>query len=185
MHDLLVISGPAGAGKSTVASLVSARLPRSAVVRGDDFFDFLDQGAVVPWLPEAKAQNEMVTRAAAAAAGALTEGFAVVYDGLVAPGFIGSFLDATGLEELSYALMLPPADVCLARVRARTGHGFSDEYELRRQHATFSSSGMETRHRMNVASADPEVIAEDLFDRWQAGSLCLAHPVHGGRLRHT
>jgi adenylylsulfate kinase-like enzyme len=45
--SLLVITGPPGAGKSTVAALVAKRSTPSVLVDGDAFFAFLDQGAMV------------------------------------------------------------------------------------------------------------------------------------------
>ena len=61
--SLLVVTGPPGAGKSTVARLVSQRLDSSVLVEGDAFFGFMDQGAIAPWLAEADAQNEIVVGA--------------------------------------------------------------------------------------------------------------------------
>ena len=42
--SLLVVTGPPGVGKSTIAALVADRLPRSVLVEGDAFFDFVRQG---------------------------------------------------------------------------------------------------------------------------------------------
>lgn len=69
MASLLVVTGPPGAGKSTVARILADRSERSVLVEGDVFFGFLARGAIEPWLPESKQQNEIVTRAAASAAG--------------------------------------------------------------------------------------------------------------------
>lgn len=53
-------------------------------VEGDAFFAFLARGAIEPWLPESKEQNEVVTRAAASAAGRYAAGgYLTVYDGVV------------------------------------------------------------------------------------------------------
>ncbi|HZJ27694.1 MAG TPA: hypothetical protein VFF40_11905 [Acidimicrobiia bacterium] len=68
MASLLVISGPPGAGSSTVARALAERIEPSVLVDGDAFFAFVARGAVSPWLAEARDQNEVVTRAAASAA---------------------------------------------------------------------------------------------------------------------
>jgi len=99
--DLIVVTGPPGSGKSTVAPLLSRMFTASAVVAGDDFFSFIDQGYLQPWTAEADQQNETVVEAAAAAAGRLSiGGYTVVYDGLLAPGFLERFRVATGLSSL-------------------------------------------------------------------------------------
>ena len=65
MGELIVVTGPPGAGKSTVARVLADRFPRSALVTGDSFFAFVSGGWVAPWLPEAHEQNDVVLRAAA------------------------------------------------------------------------------------------------------------------------
>ena len=65
--DLLVVTGPPGAGKSTVARAVSGLFEPSALVAGDQFFAFIDRGYIPPWTAAAHRQNETVIRAAAAA----------------------------------------------------------------------------------------------------------------------
>jgi adenylate kinase family enzyme len=57
---LVVVTGPPGAGKSTVAGILTNRARRSVLVDGDAFFGFLTSGAIQPWLREANDQNEVV-----------------------------------------------------------------------------------------------------------------------------
>jgi len=57
-----------------VARSPAAGFDRSALVAGDDFFAFITRSFITPWLPEAHAQNEVVIRLAAAAAGRLATG---------------------------------------------------------------------------------------------------------------
>ncbi|MGI8682337.1 MAG: hypothetical protein ACR2JO_09490 [Mycobacteriales bacterium] len=67
----------------------------TALVAGDDFFAFIDQGYIAPWTAEAHQQNEIVVEAAAAAAGRLTlGGYTVVYDGAIGPWFLEPFGEA-------------------------------------------------------------------------------------------
>ena len=97
MGDVIVVTGPPGAGKSTVAEQLADLLHPSALVTGDDFFGFLRNGAISPWRAEAHEQNIAVTEAAAAASGRMAGHCDVVYDGVVGPWFIEIFSAAAGL----------------------------------------------------------------------------------------
>ena len=126
MGRLLLITGPPGAGKSTVARIVADRAKRSVLVSGDTFFGFLARGAIQPWLAESNEQNEIVTRAAASAASTYAaSGYSTVYDGVVGPWFLPVFLSATTLEQLDYVILLPDVESCVRRVETRRGHGLS------------------------------------------------------------
>src|ERR671927_815012 len=117
MTELVVVTGPPGAGKSTVAARLVEAFSPAALVPGDAFFAFWVRGCVDPWLPASHRQNEVVLRAAATAAGSyVAGGCAVVYDGIVGPWFLPSFAVATGLTGLHYAVLLPPLEDCLERV---------------------------------------------------------------------
>jgi hypothetical protein len=145
--DLLVVSGPPGAGKSTIAAAVADRYDLSVLIEGDVFYRFLRRGAIAPWLPEADAQNVVVTAAIGAATGRFAAGPAtVVYDGVVGPWFLPTFLGHAGLVTCSYAVVLPPVEQCLAQVRTRVGHSFTDEDATRHMHDQFARSGTDPRH---------------------------------------
>jgi cytidylate kinase len=172
MTALIVVTGPPGAGKSTVAEELAAGLPRSALVRGDDFFGYVRGGRIDPWLAEAHEQNEVVLQAAAAAAGRFAiGGVAVVYDGVVGPWFLGAFAAATGLAALSYVVLLPTEPVCLARVAGRTGHGFTDADAARRMHREFAAAEVAPRHLLADPSGPPPAVAEVIRQRWEQGAL--------------
>src|SRR5918997_6739645 len=128
MASLLIVTGPPGAGKSTVAAPLADGVEPSVLMAGDDFFAFLPRGAIPPWRPGSDAQNETVTEAAGAAAGRFAAGgLATIYDGVVGPWFLPTFAAATGLDRLDYMILLPSVERCLERVATRIGHGFSDE----------------------------------------------------------
>ena len=63
---MLVLAGPPGAGKSTVARLVAARFERSACIESDWFFTTIANGFVAPWELAAHDQNRTLLRAAEA-----------------------------------------------------------------------------------------------------------------------
>ena len=171
MPGLLVVSGPPGAGKSTVAALLAEDGDRTALVAGDLFFSFLRRGAVAPWLPEAEAHNEVVTQAAARATGRLADGWLlVVYDGVVLPRRLPSFLAATERSICDYAVLLPAEAECLGRVAGRIGHGFTDPDAAAGMHREFRTADVDPRHVV-VTGGPPAEVADAVRARWARGEL--------------
>ena len=82
-----MITGPPGAGKSSVSEQLANQFEPSALVAGDSFFAMIKQGYILPWLPQSRRQNTVIIEAAAAAAGRLTDICFVVYDGVLGPWF--------------------------------------------------------------------------------------------------
>jgi hypothetical protein len=170
--SLLVVTGPPGAGKSSVARILADAAHQSVLIEGDAFFGFLASGAIEPWLPASNDQNTVVTKAAASAAGAFaTGGFTTVYDGVVGPWFLPTFGVATGLERLDYAILLPSVEVCVHRVATRPDHGFTDEAATRKMHAEFARAGLDDRHVLRDPSGDATSVAQLIESARQAGEL--------------
>jgi predicted ABC-type ATPase len=160
MGSLLIVTGPPGAGKSTVSRLLADGFDPSVLVDGDAFFGFLASGAIAPWLPESNAQNEVVIEAAAAATGRFARGdYATVYDGVVGPWFLPTFARATGLTRLDYVTLLPSVDRCIAGVRHRVDHGFSDEDATRKMHNEFANASIDERHVLRDPPHGIEAVA--------------------------
>jgi len=140
--DVVVVTGPPGSGKSAVGAALAGLLDPSVLLEADWFFGRWRRGAVDPWLPEAAVQTAPAGRAALAATAEFARSDAwVVYDGVLhreaARDLAARAADA-GVA-VHRAVLLPPVDVCLARVAARSGHGFDDPDATRAMHAQFAA----------------------------------------------
>lgn len=174
MTEPILVTGPPGAGKSTVAALVAQEFPIAALVPGDAFFAFWSRGFVEPWRPQSHAQNETILRAAGAAVGAYSRGACqVVYDGVLGPWLLPVFLTGSGLASAHYVVLLPPLEICLARVAGRAGHPFADPAAARQMHAEFARADVDPRHVLTDGDADARAVAADVLARVRDGSVRL------------
>ena len=127
---LLILTGPPGAGKTTVARILADTADRPTVhLHTDDFFSAIRTGLIAPWLPESSGQNAVISRAIAAAAGAFTEGgYAVIVDGIVGPWHLDAYRNEAqrlGIA-LDYVVLRLERDLAVARARGREVTPLSD-----------------------------------------------------------
>jgi predicted ABC-type ATPase len=173
---LLIVTGPPGAGKSTVSRRLAGAFDSSVLVEGDAFFGFLASGAIAPWLPESNDQNEIVTEAAAAATGRFARGpYTTVYDGVVGPWFLPTFARATGLTKLDYVVLLPSLERCLAGVRHRVDHGFTDEDATRKMYDEFANASIDDRYVLRDPPAGVDAVADQIM--YELGKGRLAYEI--------
>ena len=137
----------------------------------------LARGAIQPWLPESKEQNEVAARAAASAAGRYAAGgFVTVYDGVVEPGF-SQRSSATGLDRVDYVVLLPSVERCVERVVTRRCYGFNDEAATRKMHKEFAQAAIDQRHHLLVDPPDqPEDVADLVVPAIKQQSLVYRYP---------
>jgi 8-oxo-dGTP pyrophosphatase MutT (NUDIX family)/cytidylate kinase len=122
--EVLIVSGPPGSGKSTVAVALAESVERSVYLESDWFYRSIRSGFVPPHLPAAHAQNAAVMDIVAdAAAGYAAAGYAVVWDGIVGPWFLDRVVGRLTARCVGarYLVVRAEQETALARVRARDG----------------------------------------------------------------
>lgn len=161
--DILVVTGPPAAGKTTTARVLAQDETPSVHLHADDFWGFVATGYVEPWLPEAVAQNHVVIGAVCGAAvDFATGGYHVVVDGVVGPWFLDVLLERAGAAaiDVDYAVLLPPLDDVLRKLAGRTGHGFTSEPATVKMYAEFERAVAELpRHVVDPSGCSAEDVA--------------------------
>ncbi len=158
---ILVLSGPPGVGKSTVARLVADQWPLSVHLAADTFWHHVRGGYVPPWLPAAHRQNEVVLAAVAASARAFSAGgYDVVVDGVVGPWLLAPFLDGIGAHSaIHYVVLHADEASVLARAQGRGEGALVEGQPLRHMYAEFSQLGNYGQYAEDTTQCSPEQTA--------------------------
>lgn len=174
---VLIVTGPPGVGKTTVAGILAAREQRAVHLEADAFFRFIGTGYVEPWKPESKEQNEIVMRIVAGAAGGYAEaGYFTVVDGIVIPAWflkpLSEALKGSG-HSVAYAVLRAPLSTCLERVQSREGEPPIDSGAIEQLWRSFADLGDLERNVIDVDGRDPEETADLLSRRLADGLLAI------------
>ncbi|MEV5830695.1 AAA family ATPase [Spirillospora sp. NPDC052242] len=178
--DVLVVTGPPGTGKSTVARILADAATPSVHLHTDDFYAFIRRGAVAPYLPEAHEQNRVVMDVIAGAAARYAQGgFHVIVDGVVGPWFTGPLVTAAGRAgvRLHYLVLRADEDTTVARGTARRGPGeLTDPGPLRDMHRQFGDLGELERHVIDSTAQTPAETADAVLAAVRARTHLLPAP---------
>ncbi|MCI3135598.1 AAA family ATPase [Phenylobacterium aquaticum] len=116
---LIIVTGPPGAGKSTLARAVAKAWPGPAALHlhSDDLWTYFVKGYIPPWTPASADQNRVVMEAMAVQAATLAAGgYPVAFDGIVGTWFLPPFREAadrTGVA-LDYLVLRPDRETTIA-----------------------------------------------------------------------
>lgn len=155
---LIVIRGPAGAGKSTVARLVLAELPgKVAFIRTDRFLAIPKDGTVL----DPEHLYLAYTAAGRAARTFLDAGYTVVAEGALVILELPVFLTAAGLgaEAARIFTLLPSLEETVRRNRARESSSELSEERARRLYEWVSEEAGVPGTRIDNSFQSPEQTA--------------------------
>ena len=177
----LLVNGPPGSGKATVARLLADASSRGVRIPGDLFWTFVVDHTP-PGLPEAEDQNRVVIAALASAAAAYDRGgFEVFVDGLVRPAYLDIFLRAYEHLPLDEVVLMPSLATAIERARTR---GSSDPTVLMtaQQLAAPDVVAQEVQQRYELFMDSPNVLVTDGLTAEQTAAA-IRSLVRSGRTR--
>lgn len=172
--EILIVTGPPGAGKSTMAGALVEHFELAVLLQGDWYFDRVVRGWIEPWKPPSQHQNAVVTRAMAASAREYAEGgYAVVLEGIIGPWFLDTFVPVAGDVPVHYVVIRPSADTAMTRAVAREAPALVDPEPIEKMYREFERLGAHEHHVVDTTGHSVEETVAEVLARLDTGRLRL------------
>ena len=177
---LLVLSGPPGSGKTTIARALADTAGRPTVHLATDlFYVAIRKGFVQPFLPAAAKQNEVVLDVIVdAMIGYSKGGYDVIVDGIVGPWSLPQFAKgaARASRELAFVVLRPSFEETFARAVAREGKELKASGPIKGLYGAFAALGELERHAIDTSGETVEATTLRIRDAVASGQFALAGP---------
>jgi chloramphenicol 3-O-phosphotransferase len=180
--QIVIISGPPGAGKSSVCRALCDRYDRTVHLETDVLYGAIKMGFVQPWLAASSRQNHMVSRAAARAATAYAQDlYAVFIDGVIGPHLLPDYVEELRVAQtpVHLAVLLPSLESVVERGIAREDRIRVPEDRLREGHAKWrewSRDAVFARCTIDNSAMSAEQAADVVMDACGRGELLVYSP---------
>jgi len=157
--SVIFLSGPIGAGKTTVAKALLPLLPAPlSYIEGDTFWSFIQKGG-------ARGMGDyfpvLVRSMTAAAIPFARSGFRVLIDFSIPPRYAESARKILKEVPFDFVLLRPSFDVCSERAGSRKDGAIRDHAMLKNFYAQFEEGTVEA---ISDDRADPETLARRIAD---------------------